>query len=126
MPVPGMASLRFEQQTYMCAATMNEFGRGQSQLANGQLGAETAMRPFDTVDSSRIERARKPKLPEHCGELRLVLGTCAPYRIEQVSADLMDLFQLSPAHCIGRTMAVISGPETNTRVLTDLIEAALE
>jgi hypothetical protein len=65
-------------------------------------------------------------LPAQCGELRLIVGLAEPHRIEQVSPDLLDLFQLSAAQCIGRTMCVLSGPETQQETLMHLIgQAAL-
>ena len=61
-------------------------------------------------------------LPFECGVLRLVLGVTAPHKIQDVSADLLDLFQLSAAQCIGRTMGVLSGPQTNTQAFAELMQ----
>jgi hypothetical protein len=63
-------------------------------------------------------------LPSQCGELRLIVGLAGPHRIEQASADLLDLFQLSAAQCIGRTMCVLSGPDTQQETLMGLIDEA--
>ena len=60
-----------------------------------------------------------------CGVLRIIVGATAPHKIQQVSADLLDLFQLLPVHCMGRTLGVISGPGTNTGTLAELIDAAV-
>eukprot|EP00802_Teleaulax_amphioxeia_P005925 Tamp_05929.p1 GENE.Tamp_05929~~Tamp_05929.p1 ORF type:complete len:833 (-),score=200.19 Tamp_05929:344-2806(-) len=61
-------------------------------------------------------------LPFECGVLRLVLGVTAPHKIQDVSTDLLDLFQLSAAQCIGRTMGVLSGPQTNTQAFAELMQ----
>ena len=63
-------------------------------------------------------------LPSQCGELRLIVGLAEPHRIEQASPDLLDLFQLSAAQCIGRTMCVLSGPDTHQETLMGLIDEA--
>ena len=62
-------------------------------------------------------------VPDECGMLRLVLGVTAPYKIMDASDDLLDLFQLSAAQCIGRNVGVLSGPDTNTQTFGELMKA---
>ena len=62
-------------------------------------------------------------VPYECGMLRLVLGVTAPYKILDASEDLLDLFQLSAAQCIGRNVGVLSGPDTNTQTFGELMKA---
>ena len=42
---------------------------------------------------------------------------------QDVSADLLDRFQLSAAQCIGRNMRLLSGPGTHTQALAELMQA---
>lgn len=57
---------------------------------------------------------------------KVVLGVDAPYRIAQVSAGLLDLFQMSPESCIGRTLGVLGGPGTATETLMFLIQVCIQ
>ena len=77
-------------------------------------------KPSDMAGALRARRASwsKPGV-----ELRLVLGVTAPYKIMDASDDLLDLFQLSAAQCIGRNVGVLSGPDTNTQTFGELMKA---
>ena len=82
----------------------------------------------DGMSSWRLRSpVREPEVrvsvPDECGMLRLVLGVTAPYKIRDASEDLLDLFQLSAAQCIGRNVGVLSGPDTNTQTFGELMKA---
>ena len=86
-------------------------GAGEAQLP----------RPAAVVLAAQPDMAAPPA---QYGELQLIVGPDEPHRIERASPDLLDLFQLSAAECIGRTMCVLSGPDTHHGTLMGLIDEA--
>jgi len=99
--------------------------------ATAGMRGYAATSPLETVEqamrSCQIEsqaRGRAFDLLNQYGLLRMVVGIEAPYRIAQVSNDLLDQFQLCAAQIIGRTMGVLSGPDTATETLMGLVKAA--
>jgi hypothetical protein len=111
-------------------ATMMEGREGRNWHAMLMAEAEYVPEPCplasveSAMRSCRIGSERHADLPAQCGVLRAVVRISAPHKIEQVSTDLLDLFQLSASQCIGRTMGVLSGPGTDTKTLMQLVEAA--
>jgi PAS domain S-box-containing protein len=58
--------------------------------------------------------------------LQLVVGLAAPFRIHAATRAFLDMFQLSVSTCIGRSLALVQGPETNVKLLVSIFETAGE
>jgi hypothetical protein len=58
--------------------------------------------------------------------LQLVVGLAAPFRIHAATRSFFDMFQLSVSTCIGRSLGLVQGPETNVKLLVSIFETAGE
>ena len=64
--------------------------------------------------------------------LQLVVGLAAPFRIHAATREIVlttffdMMFQLSVSTCIGRSLGLVQGPETNVKLLVSIFETAGE
>ena len=56
--------------------------------------------------------------------LQLVVSLDAPFRIHDATIAFFDMFQLSASSCIGRSLGLVQGPETNVKLLSSIFETA--
>jgi PAS domain S-box-containing protein len=62
--------------------------------------------------------------PFDASALQLVVGLDAPFRIHDATIAFFDMFQLSASSCIGRSLGLVQGPETNVKLLSSIFETA--
>jgi hypothetical protein len=63
-------------------------------------------------------------LASDASAMQLWVGLTAPFRIYGANSAFFDMFQLSAATCISRSLSLVQGPETNVKLLFSLFEIA--
>ena len=137
---PGLAQLAFfmemdDDDTGAVGCYAQATVRGHSQIDTRELHADPAkpacsvafmampQRILDAGGCPYLQTAATATVfASDASALQLVVGLAAPFRMHAATSAFLDMFQLSAATCIGRSIGLVHGPETNVKLLHSLFE----
>jgi len=117
-PCAGVSRLDASTTVYGSVLPAQVFGS-----ACGEWGG-ASLHCYSSERSSR-ERVKDSAFYSAGGSASEVLvGLSTPVRVLKASTAFLDLFQLTSAGCVGRTLALLAGPQTDSVRMIHMIEAA--